>query len=149
MCGICLVLNIPIDNHHFSFCFFAPYNPPPQVELLPLNKYIQHHKLQLPPPPSLGNMAHVLARRGPNETVAHSIDTYKTNYETCKLHQEPLLIENGNAVGLQSILHLRGNYSYACQTPGSYFLYNGEIWDTGSLPPIDEENGENDAKWLH
>lgn len=66
MCGICLVLNIPIEQHHFNFSFFEPYNPPPNTELLPLNKHIQHFKLQLPPLPHLSTMHHILNRRGPN-----------------------------------------------------------------------------------
>lgn len=50
---------------------------------------------------------------------------------------------------MQSILHLRGTESYYSNSPGSYYLYNGEIWDTGNLEPIDEEKGENDSSWMH
>jgi len=28
-------------------------------------------------------------------------------------------------------------------------MYNGEIWDTGSLNPIENEKGQNDSEWLH
>lgn len=28
-------------------------------------------------------------------------------------------------------------------------MYNGEIWDTGSLQPIDADKGQNDSEWLH
>ena len=149
MCGICLILNIPVDQHHFNFSFFEAYNPPPNSDPLPLNKHIQHHKLLLPPPPNLTDMKNILSRRGPNEIIAHEIDMYKTNYDVCKQNKDALKIENGNAIGIQSILHLRGTQSYVCQAPGSYFLFNGEIWHTGNLSPIDEESGENDGKWLH
>lgn len=53
---------------------------------------------------------------------------YKTNYEVIDPKQEHVVMEDGNALGVQSILHLRGNHPYVCQTPGSYFLFNGEIW---------------------
>lgn len=134
MCGICLVLSIPIDQHHFSFPFFAAYNPAPEEELLPLNQHIQHHKLQLPPP-DLTAIRRALALRGPNKMVTHQIDMYKTNY-----HQvgEAQHLEKGNAIGVQTTLHLRGLHSYTPDSPGSYFLFNGEVWETGNLPPIDE-----------
>ena len=51
------------------------------------------------------------------------------------------------AVGGQSVLHLRGKSSYVPNTPGSYFLFNGEVWDTGSRAPIQEQ--QNDGEWLH
>lgn len=60
---------------------------------------------------------------------------YKTNY---RLTEESPPIENGNAVGVQSTLHLRGLHSYTPDSPGSYFLFNGEVWETGSLPGVDE-----------
>ena len=90
-----------------------------------------------PPLPNIADIKNILSRRGPNELVAHSIDMYKTNYDVYKHGNEPLKIDNGNAVGIQSILHLRGSQSYVCQAPGSYFLFNGEIWGTGYLPAID------------
>jgi hypothetical protein len=64
---------------------------------------------------------------------------YKTNYHPI-VQKEASVIDKGNALAVQSILHLRGAHSYVCDTPGSYFLFNGEIWETGNLPPIDEEN---------
>lgn len=36
---------------------------------------------------------------------------------------------------------------YLPRIPGSHFLYNGEVWDTGSLEPI--EPGQNDSEWFH
>ena len=27
MCGICLILNLPINNHHFSWNFLQAYQP--------------------------------------------------------------------------------------------------------------------------
>lgn len=53
MCGICLIMNIPIEQHHFNFSFFDSYNPSPEADLLPLNKHIQQFKLMLPPPPEI------------------------------------------------------------------------------------------------
>lgn len=148
MCGICLILNIPIDQHHFNFNFFQFYNPSPESEVLPLNKHIQHYKLMLPDPPEISRVAHLLGRRGPDQLVAHHIDMYKTNYRVIE-KEGHVSIDKGNAVGVQSILHMRGEHSYTPDSPGSYFLFNGEIWETGNLPPIDEEGGENDSKWLH
>jgi hypothetical protein len=124
MCGICLVLSIPIDQHHFNFSFFAAYNPSPEEELLPLNQHIQHHKLLLPPP-SLAKLHRVLAQRGPNKMATHLIDTYKTNYHTAPEAKMP---EKGEALGIQATLHLRGLHSYTPDSPGSYFLFNGEVW---------------------
>ena len=66
MCGICLIVNIPVDQHHFNFSFFQPYHPPPEADLLPLNKHIQHNKLLLPNPPELKAIADILSKRGPN-----------------------------------------------------------------------------------
>ena len=66
MCGICLVLNIPVDRHHFNYNFFQAYNPPPEAEILPLNKHIQQNKLLLPHPPELKPITEILGRRGPN-----------------------------------------------------------------------------------
>jgi hypothetical protein len=81
MCGICLVLNIPIDQHHFNFNFFQTYNPSPQTQPLPLNKHIQFHNLVLPSPPDINKIERSLASRGPDRFVAHHIDMYKTNYQ--------------------------------------------------------------------
>jgi hypothetical protein len=145
MCGICLVLNIPIEQHHFSFSFFAPYNPSPEEEILPLNQHIQQHKLTLPQP-VIADVMRSLAQRGPSKMAAHLIDMYKTNYH---LLAHPHMPEKGFALGVQSTLHLRGFHCYTPDSPGSYFLFNGEVWETGNLPPIDEENGENDGEWLH
>lgn len=86
MCGFCLLLNIPIEHHHFSFPFFAPYHPPAETDPLPLNKHIQTHKLLLPQPPTLKTMSRPLTRRGPSQLTAHLIDTYKTNFE--EIHPE-------------------------------------------------------------
>jgi hypothetical protein len=112
MCGICLVFNIPIDQHHFNFSFFHSYNPSSEAELLPLNQHIQSHKLQLPPPPDLCTIQRVLAQRGPNKVVAHQIDMYKTNFQVISAKDYDNHIEKGNALGVQSTLHLRGFHSY-------------------------------------
>jgi len=80
MCGICLILNIPIEQHHFNFNFFNAYNPSPEAQLLPLNKHIQQHQLMLPPPPNIAKISYTLDRRGPDQLIAHHIDMYKTNY---------------------------------------------------------------------
>lgn len=45
-------------------------------------------------------------------------------------------LEEGCAIAVQSTLHLRGNHIYQPNKPGSFFLYNGEIWHTGNLQPI-------------
>ena len=69
--------------------------------------------------------------------VSHQIDMYKTNYKLITSKEESTQIEKGNALGVQSTLHLRGQNSYTPNTPGSYFLFNGEVWETGNLPAID------------
>lgn len=111
MCGICLILNVAIDNHHFNFNFFHTYNPSPHADLLPLNKHIQQHQLILPPPPNIATIQNKLASRGPDMCVAHHIDMYKTNYHLLD-KQYSHEISKGDALGLQSILHLRGSHSY-------------------------------------
>lgn len=40
--------------------------------------------------------------------VAHQIDMYKTNYKLIASKEESTQIEKGNALGVQSTLHLRG-----------------------------------------
>lgn len=62
---------------------------------------------------------------------------YKTNYQPISSKEHGNIIDKGNALGVQSTLHLRGFNSYTPETHGSYFLFNGEVWETGNLPPID------------
>ena len=147
MCGICLILNLPINNHHFSWNFLEAYQPDADAQPLPLNEHILHHKLTMPPPQGLLPAPKVIASRGPHSTTAHRIDMFKTNYHQVDPEQVSNYVEPGMAVGVQSALHLRGKSSYVPSTPGSYFLFNGEMWDTGSLPPVAE--GQNDSEWLH
>ena len=77
---------------------------------------------------------------------------YKTLYKEAKINihgEEEYKVPKGMAIAIQSTLHLRGNQIYHPTTPGSYFMYNGQIWDTGSLQPIDNDKGQNDSDWLH
>ncbi len=37
MCGICFLMAIPINNHHFSWDFIEAYNPSEDELTLPLN----------------------------------------------------------------------------------------------------------------
>lgn len=138
MCGICLVLNIPVDNHLFNFDFFKSYrNIEHQHE--PLNKHIIKNKLLLSNRFVPAFVKKLIGNRGPDQLKMTLIDMFKTVYKEIHLPSEndQYRIEKGTALGIQSTLHLRGHKIYAPTTPGSFFLYNGQIWDTGSLNPID------------
>jgi hypothetical protein len=58
-----------------------------------------------------------------------------------------LVVTEGLAYGFQSTLHLRGDGIYNPKQPASFFLYNGEVFDTGTLPPL--ESHQSDSEWFH
>lgn len=139
MCGICFVLNIPIQNHLFNFNFFSAYNPSSQHENLPLNKHILQNKLSLSNHFVPSFVCNLIGKRGPDHVKVTEIDMYKTLYKEAKINihmEEEYKVPKNTALAIQSTLHLRGEHIYHPNVPGSFFLYNGEIWDTGSLEPI-------------
>lgn len=81
-------------------------------------------------------MCNLIAKRGPDHLKLTEIDMYKILYKEMKVNlnvEEEYKVPKGTGVAIQSTLHLRGNHIYHPTIPGSFFLYNGEIWDTGVL----------------
>lgn len=128
MCGICFVLNIPVENHSFNFNFFSAYNPSTQ-ENLPLNKHIVQNKLLLSNHFVPSFVCNLIGNRGPDHIKITEIDMYKTLYKEAKLnlnnHEVEYKVPKNMAIAIQSTLHLRGKHIYHPTSPGSFFLYNG------------------------
>lgn len=148
MCGICFILGgAPIEKHNFEdFNFFNSYVRNNNVKL---NKHIIENKLMLPNCFEPQRAKDIISNRGPDHIAVSTVDMFKIVPEpidVSKLEENMVPLEE-KAISFQSVLHLRGDDMYVSKQPGSHFLYNGEIWDTGNLKPIGEN--QNDGEWMH
>jgi asparagine synthetase B (glutamine-hydrolysing) len=148
MCGICFILGgLPISSHNFdSFPFFASYL---HNSTASLSQHIVESKLLLPHGFEADKIRERLCERGPDHFETTAVDMFKIATEQAHLEnlEHNFVVEEGLAYGFQSTLHLRGDAIYKPSQPASFFLYNGEVFDTGTLPPV--EDHQNDSEWFH
>ena len=87
--------------------------------------------------------------RGPDCFISSKVDMFKVLSQELRIEslEQNHIPAKDDAFSFQSILHMRGDNMYVPDIPGSEFLFNGEIWHTGNLEPIDPE--DNDSEWLH